>query len=144
MYLRLAKKSDIGDITRVIKKSFSKQDTKFSRKEVAEMFSTSLNKPTYVVAIENNEIIGLAGFILSWFSFDIYEIFWVAVRPDFQGKGAGRELVKNVIRRIKSFKGQYKASGIILSTSSPQFFERCGFEKILVLPKKSFLMVMKL
>ncbi len=145
MDLRLAKKSDIEDIIHIIAKAFSNEDAKLAKKEISEMFSKSFNKPTYVVAIEKNEIIGFAGFIQSWFDSNIYEIFWVTISPDFQKKGIGIKIVGDIVRRIKLFKDHLKADAIILSTFSPEFFMKCGFEKISTLSdNKRFLMIMKL
>ena len=134
MNLRLAKKTDILDMVEIVKKTFSKEDVKSAKEEFAEMFSKSVIKPIYVVAVEKEKIIGFAGYIPSWFDFNIYEVFWVAVSPDFQKKGIGKEIMEEVIRQIKLYDGHAKAYSIILSTSSPNFFKKCGFKTISDLP----------
>ncbi|MCG2778221.1 MAG: GNAT family N-acetyltransferase, partial [Desulfobacterales bacterium] len=41
-----------------------------------------------------------------------YDLYWIAVPPDFQGKGLGRRLLKEVEKRISSAGGKRSYVGI--------------------------------
>jgi D-alanine-D-alanine ligase len=60
-------------------------------------------------------------------SFDFY---WIAVDPDFQGKGLGRALLNETERLIRSAKGEriyVETSQRPLYDSTRAFYERCGY-----------------
>lgn len=142
MKFREANPKDIDEIVNILKQTFSEEDSKSAENEVKEMFSNSQNKPTYIIAEENNKIIAVTGYIQSWFDFNAYEIFWVAVHPNYQGSGIGKKIIEYTTNEIKKIK---EADIIILSTEATPFFIKCGFEKIYDLPNnKGTLLLMKL
>ena len=60
-------------------------------------------------------------------SFDIY---WIAVHPDYQGRGVGRQLLKETERRIKDgggFRIYVDTSQRVQYASTRAFYERCGY-----------------
>jgi N-acetylglutamate synthase-like GNAT family acetyltransferase len=128
MKLRLARENDIPSMLGIIRENILKRT--YARREMTEMFSKSLNKPTYIVATEGNKLIGFAGYIHSWFANNVCEVFWVHVKPAFQRKGVGSKLMRSVVKRIRKTRGTFKVNLIILSTSSPRFFRKCGFREI--------------
>lgn len=86
-----------------------------------EMQASFMNypiKPVYITAEERGEIIGIAGYIQSWMDYNIYEIFWVNVSPDYQGQGIGSALVNKVISIIK----RKRPKMILLVTDNPKFY----------------------
>lgn len=145
MEIRLARKDDINEIVELLKETHPVKDTATAREEIAEMFSESLNPPEYIIAVEDDKIIGVTGFINSWYDFNTYEIFWVAVHPDFQRQGIGKAIISDIVGRLKKVEEQFKARILILTTGTPEFFEKCSFEKVMPLGyREGFLMVRKL
>jgi len=144
MNIRLAKHSDVKKIANLLEQAFSKRDAESAKKEIKEMFSRSVIRPTYVVAVEDHKIVGVAGFIQSWFDYQVYEIFWVAVKPEVQGMGIGKRMINDVVVRIRELKRNSKAQAIVLTTETPAFFMKCGFEKISKLPGIRYLMIRNL
>ncbi len=93
------------------------------------MFSKSLCKPTYIVAVEKNAIIAFAGYNSSWLDNAVFNIFWVNVHPEHKRKGIGSLLIKYIINKIKDEK-DVKAKMILLSTKTSSFYKLLGFRQI--------------
>jgi len=66
-----------------------------------------------------------------------YDIYWIAVHPDYQGRGVGRRLLKETERRIKSGNGlrvYVDTSQRVQYASTRTFYERCGYLMESLLP----------
>jgi ribosomal protein S18 acetylase RimI-like enzyme len=105
MKLRLITKKDIPQAASIVGKNYSKKWEKTSTMELHSMFSNAAIKPVYWVAEDKEKIIGFAGCIQSWMDYNIYQIFWVNVLPEYQRQGIGKKLVGKLIREIKKKKG---------------------------------------
>jgi len=115
---------------KIIKVNNPKYPKKIAIKEIKEMFSQSLYKPTYIVAEEKKEIVAFGGFIRSWIDSMVFNIFWMNTNPEYKNKGIGTKLMKELIKRIKSIKEKPKTKMIIISTKIPSFYKKFGFKKI--------------
>jgi N-acetylglutamate synthase-like GNAT family acetyltransferase len=133
--LRTLSKKDIIPASKLVGLNYSKEYEKSSKKEIDATFKNKIIAPKYIVAEEEGKLVGFAGFIQSWMDYGIYQIFWVNVEPKHQGKGIGTKLINEIIKRVKNKKGRDKANMILLTTTSPEFYERFGFEQILVITK---------
>jgi ribosomal protein S18 acetylase RimI-like enzyme len=85
-----------------------------------EQIDIVLNQPgqkDYDIVVVQDEAAAVAGF-LSWGSTPLtegaYDLYWMAVAPDKQGRGYGKRLVRWLEDRVKSEKGRL----IIIETSS--------------------------
>lgn len=59
-----------------------------------------------------------------------YDLYWIAVHPDFQGRGLGRRLLAESERRIKTAGGSriyVDTSQRVQYASTRAFYERCGY-----------------
>jgi len=66
-----------------------------------------------------------------------YDIYWIAVHPDYQSRGVGRQLLKVTERKIKNGGGvrvYVDTSQRIQYASTRAFYERCGYELESILP----------
>jgi len=66
-----------------------------------------------------------------------YDIYWIAVHPDYQGRGVGQQLLKETERRIKSGGGlrvYVDTSQRVQYASTRAFYERCGYLMESLLP----------
>ena len=128
MKFRNAKKEDIPHMFTIIQKNWPKYPKTLARKELEEMFSTALIKPTYIVAEEHKEIVAFAGFSPSWRDNLIFNMFWINVHPEHKGKEIGSKLITAVIDNIQNIKNP-QAKLILISTEMPSFYKKFGFRK---------------
>jgi len=66
-----------------------------------------------------------------------YDIYWIAVHPDYQGRGIGRQLLKKTERKIKTgggFRAYVDTSQRLQYASTRAFYERCGYLMESLLP----------
>jgi len=129
MKIREAKKEDISQMMEIIKSNNPKYPKNIAFKELNEMFSKALNKPTYIVAEEKGKIVAFNGFIPSWVDNMVVNLFWANTHLDYQNRGIQTKLIKNLISRIKKIR-KPKVKMILISTKIPSFFKKFGFKII--------------
>jgi len=59
-----------------------------------------------------------------------YDLYWIAVHPDYQSRGVGRQIVQLTERRIKELGGEriyVDTSQRVQYASTRAFYERCGY-----------------
>lgn len=120
MIIRPLRKTEVKKAAHIVGMNYSEQYEKNATNEISAMFQKYVIQPQYVVAELKGEIIGLAGYTLSWMDYAMYTIFWVNVSPEHQGKGIGSALVKKVIDIIK----KKDAKMILLVTDKPRFYAK--------------------
>ena len=113
----------------------------FTKEEVriaAELVDDSLNHPAkgdYIVHVleEQGKIQGYTCYGPTPLTDGVYDLYWIAVDPKFQGHGFGRMLLHFVENEIKRQKGRM----LLIETSSKEtygptlrFYERSGYNEI--------------
>jgi GNAT superfamily N-acetyltransferase len=111
-----------------------------ARSEIASMFVEHPVRPQFVVAMEGDTMIGFAGIAPSWFDYGVWEILWVNVIGEQQGKGVGTQMVQYVIDMARA----EKRDMIVLSCTAPKFYERFGFRVLSPLANDYMLMALSL
>jgi N-acetylglutamate synthase-like GNAT family acetyltransferase len=144
MIIRPLKEEDIDSCSKIVGENYSGKYANNSILEMGEMFGEALIKPEYVVAEENNKIIGFGGYIQSFMDYHVYQIFWINVIPENQGNGIGTNLVQTIIKKIKNINEKDKKPLVIqLTTTKPRFYEeRFKFKIVSELKEGSYLMVL--
>jgi L-amino acid N-acyltransferase YncA len=66
MKLRPIKPADIKNASKIVGQNYSRKYEKRSFTEMEAMFKNHAVKPRYIVAEEEGEILGFAGYIQSW------------------------------------------------------------------------------
>lgn len=94
--------------------------------ELAEARSGANWRPSYFKASVEEKIVGFAGWNYSWVNYDVYELCWCNVLPEYQGKGIGRKLVEVRLSTIRNIGGQV----VLLTTHRPEIYERYGFKSL--------------
>ena len=90
----------------------------------------------FVIASKNGRLIGYGCYGPIPCTLTSYDIYWVAVSPEFQGKGLGKIILTEMERLIFEAKG--KRAYVETSTqtryaSTRSFYERCGYRCDVVL-----------
>jgi amino-acid N-acetyltransferase len=113
--IRKAAPSDIRDIKKIL--SFYCLDTENVKK----------NLPEFIVAVLDERIVGCACLDLGY----IVELRSIAVLPGYRNKAIGSKLVDSILKRAA-----YLTQAVYLRTTSPVFFEKKGFRRLLDDEKK--------
>lgn len=124
----LMEKEDIPDVLEIEKECFT---TPWSENAFNMELNNKLAK--YVVAREDDVIVGYGGL---WMIVDEGHITNIAVREEFRGKGAGSEMMKNLIQTCKE-------NGIVSMTlevrrgneSAKALYKKYGFLEAGIRPK---------
>lgn len=141
MKIRRARESDALALSKIVGMNYSKKYGKRAKLEIEAMFKNYVYKPEYFVAEHNGKIMGFAGCIQSWMDYSIYQIFWVNVLREYQGKGTGTLLVERALRVIKK---KREAKFVLLTTKKPSFYRKFGFRILIKIGKNEYLMSLNL
>jgi len=66
-----------------------------------------------------------------------YDLYWIAVHPDFQSLGVGRKLIRQIERQLAQCQGRWllaETSGQASYEKTRQFYLRSGFELLSTIP----------
>lgn len=129
MRFREARRNDVPDMLDILRINNSHYPKTRALRELDEMFSSALVRPTYIVAEENRDILAFGGFIPSWVDNMIFNIFWVNTHPRHERRGVGSRLMNELISRIRKV-AEIDAKMILISTKIPAFYKRHGFKKV--------------
>jgi amino-acid N-acetyltransferase len=78
----------------------------------------------FTVAVEDGQLLGVAGLHILWA--DLAEIRSLAVAPEAQGRGIGRQLVERLVDDAR----RLGIPQILALTYQQSFFEKCGFHPV--------------
>jgi GNAT superfamily N-acetyltransferase len=86
---------------------------------------------------ENFRVVGYACYGLAPLTDGVYDLYWIAVHPNIQGKKIGRLLIKAVEQAVKEIGGRM----LLIETASKAeyqptrtFYERTGYQEIARIP----------
>jgi amino-acid N-acetyltransferase len=119
MKVRGAKITDAKAIHSLIN-SYAEQDKMLFR-SLTDIYE---NLQTFIVAESDGDIVGCCGLQIIWS--DLAEIRSLAVKESNSGKGAGKMLVAEAVKKVK----RLGIKRIFALTFEPEFFEKLGFERI--------------
>ena len=111
----------------------------FSTEEVrtaAELAETTLDgTETYrwLIAERDGELVGYTCFDRIPFSKVSFDLYWIAVLPELQRTGLGRELIQRTAKFIKAKRGLYiyaETSSRPSYANARAFYEKSGFKKV--------------
>jgi ribosomal protein S18 acetylase RimI-like enzyme len=83
-------------------------------------------------SVGQNEIAGYVCFARVPCSVSTYEIYWIAVNKNIQGKGTGRHLINEVEKIVKQLHGSkliLYTAGRALYAPTHKFYKACGFKE---------------
>ncbi len=94
------------------------------------MFSNDYRRPTFLVAVDDSDIIGCAAYSREMFTLlPVWGISWVNVREDRRNRGLGQALLETCIKEIAAKNPD--GATVILATlpGKSALYDRLGFQK---------------
>jgi GNAT superfamily N-acetyltransferase len=107
-----------ADCLRIVSENYDRTMALNLDRELSEMFSNSSFPPRFFVLKEDDEVIGLGCYTISWMDYGVYEISWINVDQQHQGRGLGTFLVSRIIEELLG----KKARAILLFASKAMRF----------------------
>lgn len=86
---------------------------------------------------DNEQMIGFACYGTESLTQDTWDLFWICVRPEARGKGAGRALIDEAVSQARKANGRLM---VIYTSSTPkyalarQLYESVGFNRTAIVP----------
>lgn len=119
---------DIRVCTEIVGAEWGSSTADRACKQLMEKFTLAPihNPPQFYVAVSGDKIIGFAGFEATSLMNGAYDLIWIALTPEAQGKGVGSELTRVRLAEIKRRGGTM----VSLMTEKPGYFERFGFQAV--------------
>lgn len=125
--------NQINECAELIKLTYENENiwSDYSKEEATEelicSFTNTIYKPIYFVALLNNKIIGLASYMWSHCSSNVFELSFNTIHPDYQRKGIGTYLT---YLRCKEILELDRQSLIITVARRPKVLEKFNFKTI--------------
>lgn len=140
--IRFLEQKDIPQCVGIMKQNYPTAHKYHKRIsiELTAMFVDTTNPPQYFVIEKEQKVIGFAGFSQSWMDYDVYEVYWVNIDPQYQRHGLGSVLINRIIEEVCNRNG----ARILLTTTSPAFYEQFGFTVFEKMPGEYSLMMLRL
>lgn len=110
--------------------------------DLKDSTASTEERPFFFGATINTELVGIIGYRSTWMDFGSLSLFWAMVKPEWQKKGVGKELINHVFLHIKSCRHEPKH--LLLSTAIPYYYQQFGFEIIKATKENKFLMFLDL
>jgi ribosomal protein S18 acetylase RimI-like enzyme len=91
----------------------------------------------WLACCDGQHMIGFACYGVESLTQDTWDLFWICVRPEARGLGAGRALIAEVKAEARAANGRLM---VIYTSSMPKFaparglYERAGFERSAIVP----------
>jgi predicted GNAT family N-acyltransferase len=99
--LKLAEIDESESLIEFLCKITGENHRKLAIQYVEAMHSNFFRKPTFVIAKQEEEIIGCASFTEEFFTVNVWDISWVCVRENFRNKGIGKKIIVEVLSQIR-------------------------------------------
>jgi GNAT superfamily N-acetyltransferase len=82
---------EIGECTRLVTREWGDTAGDRAMEQMIEMYrmTPSQHPPHFYVAVEDDKVIGFAGFKATMRMKDDYDLIWICLAPEAQGKGLG-------------------------------------------------------
>jgi predicted N-acetyltransferase YhbS len=132
--IRLLQKDEIPQVVSIAQANNQPQEICLA--DLQDMFSNSNERPTYLVAVHEEKIIGFLGYRSSFMTFGVKTIFWVMVDPNFHRQGVGKLLMAKVLANIKNEGNRFS----MLMTNIPEYYKKFGFYILEETEPKEYLM----
>ena len=127
--IRLLKKEEIHDAALIAAKAYRKETYgDLARDDLQAMFNPGqVNRPTFLVADMEGELVGFVGYGQDWIDWAVYGICWLTVLPTHQRQGVGRKLL---LEAVAGCKADEEEGVVMLATEIPGYFTQHDFRTV--------------
>ena len=133
------KQSDCEKVREILIKTgfFSDEEVTVALELIEEKLSQKHSTYNFIFAEDGNKLLGYSCYGHIPLTKESYDLYWIAVNPEFQGYGIGKMLLNNSEKSIK------KSGGIHLYvetasrkqyTPTRRFYLSCGYKKAAFFP----------
>jgi predicted N-acetyltransferase YhbS len=125
--IRPAVKTDTPALENFLVSVSSEKSRSLAQNYIKAMFSEDYRKPSFIIAADEEKIVGSAAFSEELFTTSTWGISWVGVAESYRNQGLGQRLVEECCNEIK--RRAQKTVTVILGTypDKTKLYERCGF-----------------
>ncbi|MDP9196320.1 MAG: GNAT family N-acetyltransferase [Pseudomonadota bacterium] len=127
--IRAALPSDFTRLVEFLALIDAETSRPLGRKFIETWLSNSCRCPRFLVAVENEKIIGASAWSEELFTLEVWGISWVAVHPDRRNKGIGQALVQACLDEISRAAGKTVTVILAAYPDKAKLYERLGFQK---------------
>ena len=95
-----------------------------------ELSSQMTNGHIFLIAEQNHQALGFAGFSIADADSHTYKLHKLYVLSEMQGMGLGKKLVDEVLKMVSAGRGKFLVLNVNKSNKACYFYEKLGFKII--------------
>jgi ribosomal protein S18 acetylase RimI-like enzyme len=137
--VELFQESYRADCLRIVAENYDPTMALNCDRELSDMFSNSSFPPRFFVLKEDDEVIGLGCYTISWMDYGVYEISWINIDREHQGRGLGTFLVSRILEELH---GKKARAILLFASKAVSLYERLGFRRACEISGGDHLMVL--
>jgi ribosomal protein S18 acetylase RimI-like enzyme len=127
MTVELFREEYRAECLRIVAENYDRTMALNLDRELSDVFSNSSFPPRFFVLKQDNEVIGLGCYTISWMDYGVYEISWINVDQQHQGRGLGTFLVSRIIEELQAKKARVI---LLFASKAVSLYERLGFMRV--------------
>lgn len=116
---------------------FSDEEVTVALELIEEKLSQKYSTYNFIFAEDGNKLLGYSCFGHIPLTKESYDLYWIAVNPEFQGYGIGKILLDNSEESIKRLGGVHlyvETASRKQYTPTRRFYLSCGYKKVAFFP----------
>jgi ribosomal protein S18 acetylase RimI-like enzyme len=137
-YRTIKNDKDVLDISLLVENTgfFSKEEVSIAKELVFDCLNNNFSTYKVIIAEIKNEIVAYTCYGEIPATKGSYDLYWIAVKKEFQNIGLGRKILNETHKAIKKIKGRIvyaETSGRDQYKSTRKFYVSCNYKKVAVL-----------
>ena len=130
MIVRALAQADVPACLIVIAECWGRSTAHTAEPELRDAFSGGSYRPTFYVAVDDEQVVGIAGYNASWSGYGLFNMCWIGVRPSWRNRGIAAALVNRCLDDLLPV-----AEAVMLVTHIPRYYAKhWGFVAVSSLP----------
>ncbi len=129
--------ADLADVKSIIDAN-QMFPSEFLNEMTADFFSGESMEKWFVIESEDKQIVGVAFCSPERMTEGTWNLLMIAVHPDSQGKGAGKQLMNHAEKLVRSLNARIllvETSGLPEYQRTRDFYPKCGYTQVALIPE---------